>query len=157
MNQATITCPIFNVDTKVAACVELRNRVWSGKQVEVRKGCQACMKSSKCPIAREYGRGNNRNEQFDYLVSNQPKHVKLRKLVLDEIAPVVVQDSHLNALGVTAGERSLIMSANTRIIAQGASAPKAETPTRRSPKAAAPATDHAAATGDLAAAINKAA
>jgi len=38
-NKASIQCPIFNTQVKVASCVALREKVWRGEQIAVRKGC----------------------------------------------------------------------------------------------------------------------
>lgn len=163
-NQLVITCPIFNVDTKVQHCVELRTRVWRGENIGVRKGCQACMASNKCPITREFNK-RGENDDFTVYTSPEPRHGKLRAQILEEIRPVIVQDQHLTKYAVSPTERDLIMTANDRIDAQLGSAPRKATSgvTRRSApvkpktKPVESSADKAAATGDLAAAINQAA
>ncbi len=48
-NEARIVCPIFGAETRLADCLELEQQVAKGKKPEERRGCQACMMSSKCP------------------------------------------------------------------------------------------------------------
>ena len=50
-NKARINCPIFDTQVNVASYVALRDKVWRGEHVEVRRGCQACMHCSKCPVS----------------------------------------------------------------------------------------------------------
>ena len=49
-NQFSFICPIFDVQTKMAACMTLRELVWRGEKPAVRKGCQVCMHANKCPV-----------------------------------------------------------------------------------------------------------
>lgn len=181
-NQMIITCPIFNVDTKVAHCVELRHRIFRGEAGQVRRGCQACVASGKCPIAREVTKTIHHKLSFQDYVSDEPKKGKLSKQMLTEIRPVVVQSQHLDKYGVSPEERDLIMTANPRIDAQLGHAPSREnkplvernkrevsgarTRLPPSPKVeleankvrkTETAADHAAATGDMSAALNQAA
>lgn len=177
-NQLTFTCPIFNVETKFAHCTELRHRIYRGEAGTIRKGCQACAASGKCPVVREVNtsiyQGMNLVEH--YVSVDEPKKGKLRAQVLEAILPVVVQEQHLAKFDVSPGERDLIMTANERIRQQLGSAPRkdmkpyvdrssrrqtpAERPKFVSSSKPAPASEpinQAAATGDLAAAINQAA
>lgn len=166
-NAFAFTCPIFNVETKMAGCVKLRDLVWRGKTVEVRRGCQVCMKASKCPAAVivQSLAMSNRPQPDDY-GSVEPRSGKLRKDVLERILPVVVMEADLGRYGVPAAEVALIQSANERIAAQlghapGASQARAQaqvgTSRRKTREKAAPASSaalSAAETGDLSAAIN---
>ncbi|SCW95732.1 hypothetical protein [Ancylobacter rudongensis] len=177
-NQFSFICPIFNVATRMAACMKLRDLVWKGKGPDVRKGCQACMKSSKCPAAAIVDRIHYGGKDVaDDYGSDQPVMGKLGADVLDRIRRVIVQDVHIQQCGVPPEEQQLILSANPRIDEQLKTAPtdgKAkryvasdyeETPRRRAPKPksapqdiASPApssrVNDAARTGDLAAAIS---
>lgn len=164
-NQLSFVCPIFNVSTKMAACLKLRELVWRGKTPDVRKGCQACMKSSKCPAAAIVQKISY-TKAPDAYGSLTPVEARLDDAILGRILPVVVQEAHLNLCDVPAAERALIETANARIEKQMVSAPKQPIAARRravakvdTPKAApAPsvpnAIQDAAASGDLAAAIN---
>lgn len=167
-NQFSFVCPIFNVSTKMAACVKLRTMVYRGQGPEVRKGCQACMASNKCPAIHAvnsmiYGK---EKAEFPY-VSPTPVEGKLRADILERIAPVVVQSAHLQKFSVPASEVALIQTANERIIKQLGGAPKQGGKTggskmssaRRAKSETAPvqtSVQQAAATGDLTAAINAA-
>lgn len=178
-NQFSFTCPIFNQDVEMRGCVVLRDRVYAGKHLSSRRGCQACISSSKCPAAEMVRRiAFNTSDATDHCASNEPKVGKLPGDVLERVRLVLVQESHLQMFSVPVAEREAILSSRDRIEAQMASAPggrveprgyrasSAEEPRRASQKAArgvpAPATTtptalgKAAATGDLAASLNAA-
>lgn len=173
-NQFSFTCPIFNASTKIAACIQLRDLVWAGKRVDKRLGCQACMRSSKCPATLIVDRiMRSRHEVDDSYGSAEPVNGKLRVDVLEYIRPIVVLENDLNRYGVSSGERILISSANERIdqmlktapTGAGRSIPRSQVtftaPTKRtaSKPTPAPVTDTginvAAASGDMSAAINE--
>lgn len=160
-NQFTFTCPIFNSETKFAACEMLRNKVWRGEEVPVRKGCQACMSSGKCPVSRELAMYVQGRTDLSCYQSETPKHGKLRAQVLEDIRPVIVRADHVNKYGVIPGEQALIESCNARIDAQLGTAPRKEASKRPTstprPAPKKPEINNAAATGDLSAAINQAA
>jgi len=162
-NKFSFTCPIFAASTKLAACVMLRDKIWRGENVPVRKGCQACMHASKCPataIVNQILR--NWKEPPDAYGSLEPVEGKLRADILEQILPVVVPDREL--VDVPPGERALILSANDRIAKQLGVAPSAKASSRPAQRMKPPAplkpaktNDtilNAAATGDMAAAIN---
>jgi len=172
-NQFTFTCPTFNAETKMAACMALREAVWMGKTVDKRRGCQAAMNCGMCPAAAIVSRINYAKEAVsDDYGSIEPKKGKLHRNILERILNVIPRAKELERIGVSDAERELLMTTRPRIEAQLKSAPgdKAqfieprrvrETPisTRISmprPKvdAAQDAINHAAATGDMAAAIN---
>lgn len=167
-NAFSFVCPIFNVETKIADCIKLRDAVWRGRQLSVRRGCQACMASSKCPAAAIVQRiAMTRGPHADDYGSPTPVTGKLRADILERILPVVVRQPHLDQLAVPAVEVQLIESANERIQAQLGRAPAASTgrvttgKSRSRPEAAkqakpetSQALNSAAASGDLSAAIN---
>lgn len=171
-NEFSFRCPIFNVDTKMSSCMKLRDLVWRGADVPVRKGCQACMQSSKCPAAAIISKMTYAKEPQDFYGSTAPKLGKLRPDILNRILRVIVQEPHLNNNAVPPVERSLIASANDRIRKMlgvaAAEGPDESAPPRRAyavrpaPKKAAseehatPEKDitEAARTGDLGAAIS---
>jgi hypothetical protein len=172
-NKFTFTCPIFDAQSTMGACMVLRDRVWQGKAPEKRQGCQVAMKCGKCPAAALVSmhiydtRWDN-----DYHGSVEPKQGKLHAEVLAKVENVMIQDSVLNKFAVSPTERNLLLSATDRIREQLKTAP-GEKPTRASdytaPKrkraapapAAAPASNvtdkmlEAAKSGDMAAAISQ--
>jgi hypothetical protein len=166
-NQFSFVCPIFNVSTKMAACVKLRNLVYRGQGPDVRKGCQACMASNKCPAIHAINNTirNKENSEFPY-ASPTPVEGKLRADILERIAPVVVQAAHLQKFAVPISEVALIETANDRIYKQLGVAPKqggktggSRMPARKAKSENTPvqtSVQQAAATGDLTAAINAA-
>ena len=160
---SVFSCPIFGVDTNLAACSKLMDMVWMGKRVDVRKGCQACMASSKCPVVNMVFMNRVRWKTGNLIEI----HDKLPKELLERIRPIIVMDRDLNRYGVTPAERERILGANDRIDAIIGRAPSADTVSRRrtktttKPAASKPApvskNDQAAASGDLGAAISQAA
>jgi hypothetical protein len=177
-NGFSFNCPIFNAEVQFRSCVILRDRVYGGKSVQTRRGCQACIRSSKCPAAEVVRRiALDTSDKTDHCSSVEQKVGKLPADVLERIAPVVVYEQHLNELDVSLEERRLIETANARIHAQIQTAPRekvepkkihaasATTPRRKSisdtvsaapqpkPKAQ---IHHAAQTGDMSAALNAA-
>lgn len=168
INQFRFVCPIFNVETQFRACSKLRDLVYVGKAPPVRIGCQACIKSNKCPASNIitkmiYAHG----EAPDEYGSDTPVLGKLRQNVLERIAPVIVLEVTMNQMGVPDAERALIATASERIYKQLGTAPvaaeKGYRPKRgaqrdiSAPKPSAPtgSVNKAAATGDLAAAISE--
>lgn len=176
INQFEFVCPIFNVQTKMRHCTKLRDIVFGGGRPEVRKGCQACITASKCPAAEivrriSYGKG----QVPDDYGSRTPVVGKLRKNVLEKIHRVIVMERTLNDHRVPDAERQLIAGASERIgkmlgaaplpgddgpaprtFAQEAAAPKKPRKARSQADNSNDALTKAAATGDLAAAVNAA-
>jgi hypothetical protein len=180
-NQFSFKCPIFDAETQMRACVRLRDKVYRGDRLETRRGCQACIKSSMCPAAEMVRRiAFGSQDATDHCASDEPKTGRLPADVLEKIAPVVVQDQYLRQLDVSPGEQAMIASARKRIEEQLQTAPRtqveargtrtassgrptprsvAQKPAQRVTEAPAPNTtliNTAAATGDLAAALNAA-
>lgn len=169
-NQFTFTCPVFNAETKMAACMVLRDAVWKGQHVEKRKGCQACMRGGKCPAAviiSVMGKeaGTSKAPVVDAYGSLEPVHGKLGANILERLLHVVVPDKLLDRMGVPSNERLLIQSADERIAKQLGSAPavaKGRAVSRGKPPAApkpeptvSSTLSDAASTGDMSAAINQ--
>lgn len=169
-NKFTFVCPLFDAKTMMGHCVQLRDIVWKGKTFPKRLGCQAAMKCGKCPaselISMHIFNGTWNN---DFHGSREAKEGKLHAAVLARIERVVMQESVMNALGVSSAERQKLADANERIAQQLKTAP-GEAPERASsydaPRVAArkaskpaprPVTDkinEAARTGDMSAAIS---
>lgn len=156
-NQFAFECPVFETNVKIAPCFELRDRVWRGEKLGIRRGCQAAMASNKCPI--------NHILKRMVLTGDDPYGSKTAKLgrlsddILKRIAPVVVIDAHMRDYGCTDRERELLIAANER--ASKAGTGKTFTRPRRkkaetTAHPAAPATESAAETGDMTAALNAA-
>lgn len=179
-NQFAFVCPVFETTTKISQCFKLREMFWRGERPEVRKGCQVCMRAGKCAAAAivDKIRTNGRSWQDDY-ASDTPVVGKLRKDVLERIhRPMVVESYYREFPGVSDAERLKIETASERIGKAIGAAPLpsddgpsysrnfTESPTPRKPRKAAPKADNintqtstvgdAAASGNLAAAINAA-
>lgn len=162
-NEFSFRCPIFNVETKMSACMKLRELVWRGEKVPVRKGCQACMHSNKCPAVIIVSRAIYTKVSVDEYGSKTPKVGRLKDDVLKRILPVMVRDTHLEVHQVPEIERNLIASANARISKMIGSvvkavAEKAESVLGSIPSTPAPVKNdisEAARTGDLSAALKQ--
>lgn len=114
-NKARINCPVFNTQVNVASCVSLRDKVWRGEHVEVRRGCQACMHCSKCPVAELVSKICFGSDYPDNLGSTEPKLLALSEDILRRIENVVVLDKTMDHLAVPDVERQLIYSSRSRI------------------------------------------
>lgn len=114
-NKFRFVCPIFNAETSMAACVLLRNMSMGGKPGGKRRGCQACIMSSKCPAAAIVSRIIYGKEVPDDYGSDTPVKGKLRQGVLKRIHRTIVQEKHMTACGISDVERQLIATANDRI------------------------------------------
>lgn len=126
-NQFSFVCPIFNTETKLSACMQLRDELWRGNEKTVRRGCQACMRSGKCPAAIISQQIIFSNERApDTYAANTPVVGKLHADVLARILPVYVREPHINYFGLSDAEQNLILTANDRIAAQLKVAPQAE-------------------------------
>jgi hypothetical protein len=174
-NLFSFVCPIFEVTTKISMCFKLRELFWAGNKPEVRKGCQACMRAGKCPAAAivSQRRPDGRSWQDDY-ASDTPVVGKIRKDVLERIQRPIVVEAHYREFPVSDAERLKIESSSDRIGKMIGAAPLpttdgpsysrnfAETAAPKKPRKSAPKADNtnkineAAASGDLAAAINAA-
>lgn len=175
-NRFSFTCPIFDAKVEMRSCVFIRDKVYVGKKLETRRGCQACVRSGKCPAAEIVRRiAFNSTDITDHCSSTEEKHGRLPADVLERVAAVLVKDSDLASLSVPQVERDLITSSRERIEAQIVTAPRERVSARRvsAPvneprkvaqkpvqRASVPATtqttaiNKAAATGDLTAALN---
>lgn len=164
-NRFSFTCPIFGVQTEMRVCLMLRDRLWAGHRQEVRRGCQACLHDSKCPIVPIVQETFRTGEDPGYF-AREPRNGNLQEKHLRRIQNVIVRDATMLNFGVSDAERAAIQATNgfnaklrgaalkDVIVEELPNAP------RRKPaeKVAAPSSDvvDAAARGDLAAAINEA-
>lgn len=168
-NQFQFQCPIFNVDVKMRQCVALNEAVKINKQPDVRKGCQACIRSGKCPVdvmGRMISFGNPGVEPDDYAAAT-PTKGKLHPNLLKRIAPVMVQERTLTEMSVPDVERDLILKSHQRMMSElpkyetedteRTAAPKRKRASKPKPAETTPApitrVNKAAETGDLAAAL----
>lgn len=171
-NQFAFKCPIFDTEVQMRGCVLLRDKVYHGDKIQTRRGCQACIRSSKCPAAEIVRRiAFQTGDATDHCASQEKKVGRLPADVLERVAAVIVPEGVLSQHGVTSEERDLIRSSNDRIVAQIGTAPRTKVEARvarqttAAPRSASrsaiktapapePTLNKAAATGDLAAALN---
>jgi hypothetical protein len=178
-NKFSFTCPIFDAKVSMRSCVLLQEKVYRGQSIQTRRGCQACISSSKCPAAEVIRRISFRSsDATDHCSSTEDKHGRLPAEALERIHPVLVLETELRRFGVSDAERALIADSAARIAAQMGTAPREKVEPRRmvqsstseprrpsqrpaervsAPKTTTPTTiNKAAATGDLSAALNAA-
>lgn len=168
-NQFSFQCPIFEVTTKISLCFKLREMFWAGNKPDVRKGCQACMRANKCPAAaitaKKYPQGKSWQDEY---ASDEPVIGKIRRDILERIHRPMVLERTLNEFGCSDAERLKIATASERIgkMIGAAPLPDDDAPSYSARAEAAPvakkrrastkttAIKSAAASGDLAAAVN---
>lgn len=173
-NRFSFTCPIFNAQVEMRSCVLLREKVYRGKRIATRRGCQACISGGKCPAAEIVRRiAFAAHDATDACASFEPVNGKLPADVLERVAVVRLHDELLRKYGVPANEVDLINTCGSRIEEQIGKAPRGKVEAkgaRRTSQKAAPtrvarvatgeskqavsAAQDAAARGDLSAAIN---
>ncbi|WP_187277167.1 hypothetical protein [Methylobacterium sp. WL103] len=109
-NEARIACPIFGAETRLADCFSLEQKVARAKGGSERKGCQACISSSKCPIywINRDIRANGADPYF----SAEPKLVSLSDKHLDAIRPIIVLAHMIDTYNPSPEEREAIIAAN---------------------------------------------
>ena len=163
-NRFSFTCPIFETEVELRGCARLHELHQVAKGPETRRGCQAAMSSSKCPIWHMHQMIRQGRDEW---ASEEPKSGTLGNDLLGRIARIQTLEKTINEYQVPAREAELLTAANS-MWEKGAPA-KASKP--RAPRAveAAPAPVKAGKTsskeerakaakaGDLAAAINEAA
>jgi hypothetical protein len=164
-NEARIVCPIFGAETRLADCLELEQQVAKGKKPEERRGCQACMMSSKCPTYW-INRAISRTGEDPYW-SAEPKVLPLKGEILDAVQPILVRDDAVNRFAVEGDELDAIRAANEAASAGGKSRSSRKGPAvklaavqREDARPSKPAEDKAlvaaAMSGDLSAAVTRA-
>lgn len=162
-NKFRFACPIFGAEVEIAGCLSLREMMAIGKKPEQRRGCQACIKSSKCPIPRIMMCIQRTGEDPYYAA--EPKVGTLRPDVLDNIRPILVHEPYLDEFNVPPSERELILVANESAGDQTKAKSSKRLPIpsvkfepiKGEPKASHDALTDAAMTGDMSAAISRAA
>lgn len=155
-NLACIECPNFKVEVELRGCLFLHQQHMVGKRLEKRRGCQALMASSKCPvwhILQEIRRGE------DPYHSAERKKVRLSDHVLKRIAPITPQQVHLDRYSVPQAEVDRILASHSEMLkglhlADGEARPKRKA--KLLEPEATPTDLSAAEKGDMAAAVNAA-
>lgn len=148
-NQFSVVCPVFGVTTEIRKCITLRDKQYRGERVDVRRGCQACISASKCPIVRLV---KHIDEHSDVYYSPTPKSGAFSQDLLAAVAPVSVPDHIMKRFeGMSAAERSAILATNGILHASESTSAPASKP--KSTPASKPA--GAPAPMDYAAAINE--
>lgn len=173
-NLFSFTCPIFGAEVQMRGCVLVREKVYSGHQFPERRGCQACVSGGKCPAAQIVQQiAFGRSDATDRCSSLEAKTGRLPLDALEKIRPVIITPAIMGRYSLSPAEVDLIESANARVDAQIATAPRERVAGRlnaneapvapkkqtRAPQAApkAAANLSAAISGDMSAAINAAA
>lgn len=109
-NQATITCPLFQQETKFEHCTRLRELVWRGQAPNVRAGCRCAMRASKCPINHMIDamfRGKD-----DNFYSAEEKHFAIPQEILKKIAPIQIMQRDIDNYPLSDKEREILISLN---------------------------------------------
>ncbi len=159
-NQFAFACPIFGAKTKIVHCFEIRDQMFKGKQLDVRRGCQACISASKCPVVHIV-KDASMGRDISRYNSNTPVEGKLVPSLLDRIAPVRVMAHQIERYGVDEVQTKAIFKANTTLASGKHADDLDDVPVaakRRSvkPAEAPDAVVTAAQTGDMSAAITRA-
>jgi len=111
INKFKFVCPIFGAEVFLRGCLQLRELWALGKPVAVRKGCQACMSSGKCPVIHMISEMQRKGAEMYF--SKSEEIVPLGADTINRIAPILMQDSHLKQFSdMTPRELELIMSVN---------------------------------------------
>lgn len=110
-NEFRFACPVFGAEVKLADCLNLREEHCRGRRPPERRGCQACMQASKCPIIRLL-QTVHRTGEDPGCYSAEPKVGHLPADVTGHIAPIVVSARELDLYDVPPSERELILASN---------------------------------------------
>lgn len=111
-NQFHFACPIFGTKEKLTDCLKIEERHKIGKRTEGREGCNACMASSKCPIWHILQGCSLRNEDLYYAKDTEVR--RLDSKLMDRIAPIMVQENHINFYAVPADQAKLMNESSGR-------------------------------------------
>lgn len=123
-NQFKFKCPVFDTETRMGACVRLRDLVAAGAPPVVRQGCQVAMRCGKCPAQEMVSKYCfDKNWTNDHHGSSTPKEGKLMKAILEKVRRPLIQDRVLTSFNPSERERELLLSANERIDQQLKTAP----------------------------------
>ena len=160
VNQFTFECPVFHAKTKIAACWELRELYARAERPAVRKGCQVALECGKCPMTAIMWK-NVRSGKDPYIAADDSVR-KISDDILERISPVLIRHEVMRKYDLSPAEHQKLTEANASAGKFVASKRTRSTQTAKMEdvpvEAAKPATPKAdftaAATGDMAAAIN---
>jgi hypothetical protein len=153
-NEFAFKCPIFKVDVKFRDCAKLQQLHMRHDKPNVRKGCQACLTASKCPISHMIKELHHEGDGRYF--SAEPSVGPISDAVIARTARILVMPFHTQQYNLTDREKELIEDANEMarqgVVTKQISRRKtAASETSTSPKIS----TLTAETGDMSAAINK--
>jgi hypothetical protein len=125
-NRFSFTCPIFNNDTELRSCAALRDKVFVGARLDIRRGCQAAMCANKCPAAHiisDFAHNKGTERHGDSYGSLTPVKGKLGAALLDRISLPIVTETVMARFGCSGVEVELLVGADQRIAEQMKTAP----------------------------------
>jgi len=163
-NQFHFVCPIFGTEERLYDCMQRDDANKRGKPDPDRGGCKAMMTCCKCPIDHLV-KSIVRGDDID-LFSAEHKVGRLPEKILDRIGPIVIQEQVVNRTPMSPEEQKAInavMTGAKLVRAETKSEPakrkarKDETPKPAATEKVSDADVTAAMTGDMSAAITKAA
>lgn len=109
-NEFHFVCPIFATEVKITTCFELRHQKWRGVRLPVRKGCQCCMTSNKCPI-NSLMEDVMRTDDDPYY-SKEKVVGKLKQRHLDRVNRIMTTEEVIKRYDLSEKEIELIQLAN---------------------------------------------
>jgi hypothetical protein len=110
-NRYSITCPIFGANVEIRGCFHLRDLLWANKAPPTRRGCQACLHDSKCPIPRIVREVTHTGVDPGYF-SKTEKQGALHARHVEPIRNIIVMDATLKRYHVSESEIAHINSVN---------------------------------------------
>lgn len=158
-NLFRFVCPVFNAEVEARVCFKLHESFMRGQPHAKRPGCNACMAANKCPVPHMTNEVlRNRAEAY---FAAEPTVGNLSKDVIERVAPVIVMEKTLRKYGASPAEEAAIEAATFVVGEKPAGTKKrgavVTVKLDKSDDEAPDATIEAAKTGDLGAALTKAA
>jgi hypothetical protein len=166
-NKARFVCSVMQSEERVADCFELVAQTTMGRVLEERRGCQLCVKASKCPATHMLQ--EERNSAGNVYFSASERVMSVSDWVAKRVSPIIVIETWLNNTPMSTEDRAKIIQANedrtpvkgakpTRTLGKVERSIRATEPRERpEPETSEPDTFDAATSGDMAAAITAAA
>lgn len=93
-NKFRFNCPIFGAEVALRDCFQLRDEWAKGKHIPVRRGCQACLSASKCPVVPIMRKVQLTEKVICF--STEDKVSRLDPEILEQVAKVVVPQNMLD-------------------------------------------------------------
>lgn len=106
----TFKCPIFKAQVRLGTCYDLYRKWQVATSVPVRKGCQACMASNKCPIWHLHQK--TAIEDAKKVMIYEEKSGSLPKNILEKTSRVLIQESHMKFYDCSEKEISIMNAVN---------------------------------------------